>query len=152
MDILTGRSAPGRRCVVVDEDGHFTAPTTADFLAGSGCAVTVVSRYFMIGEDIDEGLRADLYARLYGQGVALLPLTVVAEIVPGGVRTRHTFSGAEATLEANTVVLAFGGKVNDALYRELDGTVPALKLVGDAYSPRRIHDAILDGTRAARAI
>jgi hypothetical protein len=30
--------------------------------------------------------------------------------------------------------------------------VPELKLIGDACSPRRIHDALLEGTRVARAI
>ena len=48
--------------------------------------------------------------------------------------------------------MALGGVAQDGLYRELEGKVPELKLVGDAYSPRRIHDAILDGTRAARAV
>jgi NADPH-dependent 2,4-dienoyl-CoA reductase/sulfur reductase-like enzyme len=152
VDVLLGRVTPGRRVVVVDEDGHYAAPTTADLLAGRGCQVTLISRYFMVGEDIDEGLRSDLYARLYGQGVVLQPLTAASAIVPGGVRTRHTYSGAEATLEADTVVLSFGGKANDSLYHELDGRVPELRLVGDAVSPRRIHDALLDGTRAARAL
>jgi len=152
VDVLLGRVAPGRRVVVVDEEGYFAAPTTADFLADRRAQVTIVSRYFMVGEDIDEGLRADLYARLYGQGVRLQPLTAALEVVPGGVRTRHTFSGIEARLDADTVVFAFGGKADDALHHELDGRVPELSLVGDAYAPRRIHDAILDGTRAGRAL
>jgi 2,4-dienoyl-CoA reductase (NADPH2) len=152
VDVLLGRVTPGRRVVVVDEDGHYAAPTTADLLAGRGCQVTLITRYFMVGEDIDEGIRSDLYARLFGQSVVLQPLTAAREIVPSGIRTRHTFSGAEATLEADTVVLSFGGKANDALYHELDGRVPELRLVGDAVSPRRIHDALLDGTRAARAL
>ena len=151
-DILTGQVRPGTRCVVVDEDGHFTAPTTADFLAGKGCRVTIITRYFMVGEDIDEGVRSDLYARLCTQGVVLQPMTVAIEMLPGGVRTKHTFSGAEAVLEADTVVLAFGGKANDGLFHELTGKVPELKLIGDACSPRRIHDALLEGTRVARAI
>jgi NADPH-dependent 2,4-dienoyl-CoA reductase/sulfur reductase-like enzyme len=151
-DILTGQVRPGARCVVVDEDGHFTAPTTADFLAGKGCRVTIITRYFMVGEDIDEGVRSDLYARLFTQGVVFHPMTVAIEMVPGGVRTRHTFSGVESRLEADTVVLAFGGKANDALFHEISGSVPECKLVGDACSPRRIHDALLEGTRVARAI
>jgi hypothetical protein len=48
--------------------------------------------------------------------------------------------------------MAFGGKADDALFHALDGRVPELRLVGDAVSPRRIHDAILDGTRAGRAV
>ncbi|HXJ83500.1 MAG TPA: FAD-dependent oxidoreductase [Candidatus Methylomirabilis sp.] len=151
-DVLTGQVRPGPRCVVVDEDGHFTAPTTADFLTGKGCRVTIITRYFMVGEDIDEGVRSDLYARLFTQGVVLEPMTVAAEMVAGGLRTRHTFSGVERRLEADTVVLAFGGKANDALFHELTGKVPELRLVGDACSPRRIHDALLEGTRVARAI
>ncbi len=50
------------------------------------------------------------------------------------------------------MVLAFGGKANDTLFHELAGKVPDLKLIGDANSPRRIHDALLEGTRVARAI
>jgi 2,4-dienoyl-CoA reductase-like NADH-dependent reductase (Old Yellow Enzyme family)/thioredoxin reductase len=157
VDVLLGRAQPGRRVVVVDEEGHFAAPTTADLVAGRGSEVTIVSRYFMVGEDIDEGIRADLYARLFRQGVVFQPMTEVRAFVPGGLQVRHTFSGQEARLPADTVVLACGGRANDGLFhelagRELDGRVPELRLVGDAYSPRRIHDAILDGTRVARAL
>src|SRR5438477_406317 len=151
-EVVTGRTAPGRGVVVVDEEGYFAAPTTADFLAERGAQVTIVCRYFMVGEDIDEGTRSDLYARLFARGVTLIPMTVAREILPQGVRTRHTFSNAEATLAADSVVLAFGGKANDPLSRELEGKVADLKVIGDAYSPRRVHDAILDGTRVARTL
>jgi len=151
-DVLTGQIRPGPRCVVVDEDGHFTAPTTADFLAGKRCQVTIITRYFMVGEDIDEGVRSDIYQRLFTQGVVIHPMTQAVEMLPDGLRTRHTFSGAETVLEADTVVLAFGGKANDGLFHQLTGKVPELKMIGDAVSPRRIHDALLEGTRVARAI
>ena len=151
-DILSGRHTAGTRCVVVDEDGHCAAPTTADFLAHRGHQVTLISRYFMVGEDIDEGVRADLYARLFQQGVRIEPTTIATEVVPEGVRLQHTYSGATQVFEADTVVMAFGGKAEDGLYHELGGKVADLKLVGDAYSPRRIHDAFLDATRAARAL
>src|SRR5207247_1820235 len=65
VDVLTGRGATGRRVVIVDEEGYFAAPTTADFLAERGAQVTIVCRYFMVGEDIDHGTRSDLYARLF---------------------------------------------------------------------------------------
>jgi len=111
-----------------------------------------VCRYFMVGEDIDEGTRSDLYARLFARGVTLQPMTRAIEVLPQGVRTRHTFSNAEAIVEADSVVIAFGGKAHDPLSRELEGKVAELKVIGDAYSPRRVHDAILDGTRVARAL
>jgi len=151
-DVLTGQIRPGARCVVVDEDGHFTAPTTADFLTGKGCQVTIITRYFMVGEDIDEGVRSDIYQRLFTQGVVIHPMTQAVEMLPAGLRTRHTFSGVETVLEADTVVLAFGGKANDSLFHQLTGKVPELTMIGDAVSPRRIHDALLEGTRVARTI
>jgi 2,4-dienoyl-CoA reductase-like NADH-dependent reductase (Old Yellow Enzyme family)/thioredoxin reductase len=151
-DVLNEQIRPGPRCVVVDEDGHFTAPTTADFLAVRGSKVTIITRYFMVGEDIDEGVRSDIYQRLFSQGVEVLPMTQAIEMLPGGVRIKHTFSGAETVLEADTVVLAFGGKANDGLFHSLTGKVPDLKMIGDAVSPRRIHDALLEGTRVARAL
>ena len=146
LAILIGRFPPG-----VIGGAELQAEAWARRLAVRH-RVTVITRYFMVGEDIDEGIRSDLYARLYGQGVVLQPLTAAVAMVPGGVRARHTFSGAETTLPADTVVLAFGGKATDELYHELDGRVPELALVGDAVSPRRIHDALLDGTRAGRAL
>ena len=152
VDILMGRTAPGRRVVIVDEEGYFAAPSTADFLADHGTQVTIVCRYFMVGEDIDEGTRSDLYARLFARGVTLVPMTRAIEILPHAVRTRHTFSNAEAVVVADTVVVAFGGKANDPLSRELEGKVADLKVIGDAYSPRRVHDAILDGTRDRKSV
>ena len=50
------------------------------------------------------------------------------------------------------MVLSTGSRSTDALYRALKGRVPALYAVGDCVAPRGVHQAILDGTRAARAI
>jgi hypothetical protein len=58
----------------------------------------------------------------------------------------------DATRLADPVVLALGGQAHAALSHELEGRVAELRVVGDAVSPRRIPDAILDGTRAARAL
>jgi pyruvate/2-oxoglutarate dehydrogenase complex dihydrolipoamide dehydrogenase (E3) component len=49
-------------------------------------------------------------------------------------------------------VLAAGSRSTDDLYRALRGEVPELYAVGDCVAPRGVHQAILDATRAARAI
>src|SRR5207247_94967 len=139
--LLEATSAVGGQVLAVaraPKREDYASIATADFLAERGAQVTIVCRYFMVGEDIDEGTRSDLYARLFARGVTLIPMTVAREILPQGVRTRHTFSNAEATLAADSVVLAFGGKANDPLSRELEGKVADLKVIGDAYSPRRV--------------
>jgi hypothetical protein len=64
----------------------------------------------------------------------------------------HVLTGAHTTYEADTTVAACGGRADDALYALLEGTGPDVYLIGDALAPRRFHDAILEGTRAARRI
>ena len=49
-------------------------------------------------------------------------------------------------------VLAYGGRAVDGLHAALKGKVPELTLVGDALAPRLLHDALLEGTRAARRL
>ena len=50
------------------------------------------------------------------------------------------------------VVLAYGARAVDGLFAALKGRVPELILVGDAMAPRLLHDALLEGTRAARRL
>jgi hypothetical protein len=50
------------------------------------------------------------------------------------------------------VVLSMGSRSVDALYRALKGKVAALHAIGDCVAPRGIHQAILEGTRVARAV
>jgi hypothetical protein len=49
-------------------------------------------------------------------------------------------------------VLASAPRANAALADALHGKVDNLHVVGDAVAPRRVHDAILEATRVARAI
>jgi mycofactocin system FadH/OYE family oxidoreductase 2 len=152
-EVLSGARQTGQRCVVLDDDGHLRGPTTADFLAAQGKQVTIVTRLYSVGEDVDAMLKPPLYERLLGQGVELLPLHRPLEIGPGWVRLVNVFSDQERLLEAvDTVVTAYGGQAVDDLYRALKGQVPELHLVGDAMAPRRLTDAMLEATRAGRAI
>jgi hypothetical protein len=50
------------------------------------------------------------------------------------------------------VVRAYGGRAVDGLYAALKDRVSEVLLVGDAMAPRLLHDALLEGTRAARRL
>ena len=54
--------------------------------------------------------------------------------------------------DVSTIVYAGLRQANDPLYKQLKGKVDQLFLVGDATAPRKIPDAMLEGTRAGRAI
>jgi hypothetical protein len=69
------------------------------------------------------------------------------------VSLRNEYSDREwAMADIDTVILSYGGRAVDGLYRALKGKVSELALVGDAMAPRLLHDAMLEGTRAARRI
>jgi pyruvate/2-oxoglutarate dehydrogenase complex dihydrolipoamide dehydrogenase (E3) component len=151
-DVLDGTAQVGRRVVVIAEDPHMTGPTTADFLAGQGCRVRIISPFQTIGDAIDDTLKPIVLQRLLDQGVECLPYYAAAELRPGLVILKHILTGATLPLECDSIVSACGGRAVDDLFHALAGSGPAIHLVGDALAPRRVHDAMLEATRVARAI
>jgi mycofactocin system FadH/OYE family oxidoreductase 2 len=154
--VLLGRVPvrPGQRCVVIDDDGHMRGPGAAEALLDAGGQVEIVTRETLVGLDIDPTLRPALFRRLFTKGVVMTPLTAVREIEPRTVRVEHVYSGQARDLPADLVVLALGGESRAELYEGLRAAAPRLELhrVGDAVAPRRLHDALLEGTRAGRLV
>jgi len=151
-DVLLDRATVGQRVLVLDDDGHMRGPSAAEYLALQGKQVEIVTSRWSVGEELDETLRPQVYTRLLKNRVTLTPNTEVREVQPDRVWLRNVWSEEEAWQPVDTVVLAFGGRAQDRLYHELRDHVPEVHLAGDALAPRRLHDALLDATRAARAI
>jgi len=152
-DVLAGEAKVGASIVVVDDVHTEEALSTAELLLDAGKRVEVISPLFHVGQDIGITSIAPLYTRLHTAGVVLTPGTELRAIEGSAVIVRNVFSNAERRIEGvDTVVLATGSRSTDALYRALKGQVTALYAVGDCVAPRGVHQAILDGTRAARAI
>jgi NADPH-dependent 2,4-dienoyl-CoA reductase/sulfur reductase-like enzyme len=152
-DVLAGATTVGANVVVIDDVHTEQALSTAELLLDQGKGVEVVSPLFYVGQDIGVTSIAPLYARLYTKGVVLTPCTELRAVEGSTVVVANVFSGAERRIESvDTVVLAMGSRSTDALYRALKGHVDELHAVGDCVAPRGVHQAILDGTRAARAI
>jgi pyruvate/2-oxoglutarate dehydrogenase complex dihydrolipoamide dehydrogenase (E3) component len=152
QDVLLDRVTLRGRVVVIADDPHMSGPTAADFLAGRGCAVEVITRHYLVGEAIDDTQKPIVLERLLRQGVALTPLTEACAVMGEGVQVRHVLTGDMRLLPADAVVVACGGCANDELYRAMQDWPIERLLIGDALAPRRVYDALLDGTRAARAL
>jgi pyruvate/2-oxoglutarate dehydrogenase complex dihydrolipoamide dehydrogenase (E3) component len=151
-DVLLDRAACGKRVLVIAEDAHFRGVSVALYLAERGHQVQIVTRLTRIADDLDDNLRPDAMRRLYQQDVTLIVDTIVEEIEPGRVRMVNQYNGRERWLDVDTVVMSCGNTVNDEVYLEIEGRLPDVRAVGDCVAPRRLHDAILSATRAARAI
>jgi len=151
-DVLDGHVTPSRHVHMIVEDPHMAGPTTADFLAARGHVVTILTPSYTVGEALDDTLKPIILERLLTQGVRLVPLHRAIEIHPDRIVAVHTLTGERATFEAESVVVASGGRANDSLSDTLRGRIAALFVVGDAMAPRRVHDAVLEGTRVGRQV
>jgi len=151
--VLGGVATVGANVVVVDDVHTQEALSTAELLLDQGKRVEVISPLFYVGQDIGVTSIAPLYTRLHTKGVVLTPCTELRAVEGSTVVVANVYSGAERSIESvDTVVLAMGSRSTDGLYRALKGHVAELCAAGDCVAPRGIHQAILDGTRAARAI
>src|SRR5262245_48570286 len=157
-DVLAGVAPVVGRCVILDETSYTPGPKVADALSQAGHAVEIVTRQYSLGEDIGTTLRAKLLERLLRHGVTITVLAAPVAIEAAHVRVRHMLTAAEWTIPADTVVLASGEQARDQLYHELIALTagrdkaPVLHLIGDAYAPRTLLLAMLDGARVGRSI
>ena len=152
-DVLLERAAVGDRVVLVDDVHTQQALSTAEFLLDRARYVEVICRLFYPGQDIGITSIVPLYTRLFTKGVTLTPHTELCAVEGSTVIVANVYSGAERRIEGvDTVVLAMGSRSTDHLYRALKGKVPEIHAVGDCVAPRGVHHALLEGTRAARAI
>ena len=157
-DILSGAVVAGPRVVVVDGTGRIQAGLAADFLAVEGRSVTVLTAYHTVCDNTEGSTKEPLFERLYQRDVAMIVDTALIGLEADGegrlrVRAANEYSGRPLDLDGvDTVVLAWGGQAVDGLAHALRGRVPEVTLVGDAMAPRLLHDALLEGTRAARRL
>jgi hypothetical protein len=107
-----------------------------------------------VGLDIDPTLKPALFRRLFEKGVVMTPHAATVEIKDDSVIIEHIFSNATRETPVDLVVLALGGEAREELYFDLKLNVPSFELyrVGDCVAPRQLYDAMLEATRAARAI
>ena len=142
----------GERVVVYAEDPLTAGPTCADLLASRGHLVTVVAPQYAVGEMIDDTQKPLILRRLLEAGVELRPLHRALGFDGTRVTVEHVLTGVRGDIAADACVVAAAPRAYGALASELEGRVEQLHVVGDAVAPRRVHDAILEATRAAREI
>jgi dimethylamine/trimethylamine dehydrogenase len=158
--MLEGKVPPGKRVVVYDGEGYFTAAGLAERLAGEGFEVELVTCLDKVAPVCDETLEGPMLRQhLHDRGIGQRAGVVLTGIEPGRVAATDEF-GEELELEADAVVLCTQRLSNEELYLELRADeealraedVEALYRVGDCVAPRIVAEAIFDGHRLAREI
>lgn len=131
---------------VVIAGGGCNGAQTAEYLAERGHPVVVVEQTETIAEDAPAADRALLLKRLERHGVRLKTRTTIDACMDHQLRVKTP--DGEETLAADTVVLALGSAPEDALASRLDGLGIRTIVVGDARAPRKVTEAIVEGTLA----
>lgn len=151
--LMRGFVEPGQEVLVIlgDAEHRFQGLTVAEFVAAQGKNVHVLTDAFVAADLWDQTTRIETHRRLLRMGAQITPMMELMAIREHEVDVRNRYSLAETTLEADTVVLAFGDDANSALLAELQagaGDTTVLS-VGDVVAPRDIRAAIRDATVAA---
>lgn len=152
LDVVSGAvSVRGDVLVVGGLDAHLAGPTTAEFLADQGCAVTWCSDHVTFAPGAEDGTRLALLHRLRTKNVTLALGHRLVAVTDDGAVIEETFT-RQVRAVPGTVVLACGLVPDDTLAAELRGRIPEVHVVGDALAPRRIMHATLDGARVGAAL
>ncbi|MGH9118116.1 MAG: 2,4-dienoyl-CoA reductase, partial [Acidimicrobiales bacterium] len=141
-DALAGADLPDGRVVVWDPIG---GPIAVSFVESLGERGVLVTPDHIAGNELARtGDLVAANARLLGAGVTIERRSALRAVRPGEVELEHRFTGARRTIPAAAVV--------DAGFRLPGEPGPHDLRAGDCVAPRTIHEAVLEGRRAALAL
>jgi dimethylamine/trimethylamine dehydrogenase len=151
----------GDRVVVFDTDGYFMGVGMAEKLAREGRRVTLVVPFQTIAPYTQFTLESPRLNRdLRALGVEILTEHMLVRVAAGEAGAVSIWGGDALALPADSVVLTTQRLSDDALHRALDADrdalaaagIEGLYLIGDAYAPGLIAEAVFSGHRLAREI
>src|SRR3984893_11488829 len=169
--VLSGVVKLSGNVLVVDDNGHWEAAGTAEYLADQSCNVEVIASHSLIGEDIEAGTRTLFYRRAAIKAIRLRSNTVLLEVGDHRVKVAATFSSGNAEgwdkyilvpgkgewiENIDWVVPIIGRRSREDLFLELKSSSEfgnvRIERVGDCVAPRLIQSTIADAFALARTL
>ncbi|MGB6057371.1 MAG: NAD(P)-binding protein [Microthrixaceae bacterium] len=147
-------SLPDGPVLIWDPIGGSIGVGVAELLASRGRAVHLATQDNIVGNELARsGDLAPANARLQQAGVELHRRVILRAVKKGSAVLEGRFNGEATTLKAAVVIDAGHRLPDESLWNELQGA-PGVDVtrIGDCVAPRTIHDAILEGRRAALAL
>lgn len=159
-DHVQGLGTTGEALVVMDEDGYFWGAAASEaalaFARAHGMVLHVVTRFFEVFRELPMVSRIAALRALDEGGAVLHTSMSVAACEDGAVVLEHYLTQRRVRIErAAGVVWAGRQQANgSSLYEALRerGWQTTTWLIGDAYSPRRLPNALVEAHAAARQI
>lgn len=152
-DLLSGHADAGNRVAIVVQDDGPAPLALGDLLARQGREVTLFIQTDRPAPHLSRYSLGAYLGRLSEAGARLVLNEAVTAIDLPDLRTRHVYSVRKLCHRGfDTVVLACGAEARSELRDELEGKVPELHVLGDAYAPRRLVDATQQGYALGKLI
>ena len=120
-DVMSGRVECRGKVVVVDNNGHWEAAGTAEFLADNACEVTIIAPD-AVGSDLESGTRTLFYRRAAIKNIALRSGMLLTAIGDHTVTVAPVFSGNDAIGWAKYLLMPGDEEVIDGV----DWVVPVI--------------------------
>jgi hypothetical protein len=169
-DVMSGRVEPSGKVVLIDNNGHWEAAGTAEYLADNGCDVTVVAAA-AAGSDLEAGTRTLFYRRAAIKNMKLLNGHSLVEIGDHRVKIAPVFSGNDAIGWAkyllmpgddiwienvDWVVPVIGRRSREDLFLKLkeDARFAGIRVerTGDCVAPRLVESNIAEAFELAQSL
>lgn len=152
--VLDGDVLPDGDVLVWDPIGGPIGVAVAEVLAAAGRTVHLATPDLVVGNELARsGDMGPANARLAQAGVQLHRRAVLRSVKKGSATLEDRFTGATEDLPVAAVVDAGHRLPDESLFEELrDATGHKPVRAGDCVAPRTVHEAILEGRRAALAL
>ena len=147
---------PGRHVVIVDEDGYYWTSAVAESVIAQGRIPVIATRVFEVCREIPMVSRIAFLRELDTAGGTAKPNSYVARASNGSVVFRNYLTKREEVLEDVAAVVWVGPTTPSTdLAEELRAAGFAqnqIHVVGDAFAPRRLANALVEAHTVARGI
>jgi 2,4-dienoyl-CoA reductase-like NADH-dependent reductase (Old Yellow Enzyme family) len=147
-------SLAGKHVLLVDEDGYWWGAQSAEEVVGRAGRLTFVTRFFEPFRELPTVSRIAALRRLDKHGATVLALHQLMRVSSGSVVVQHYASGREARIDNVDLIISIGPQLpNDGIVAELRGAgLSDVRIIGDAYTPRRLRHAINEANTVARSL
>lgn len=152
---LGGRA--GRHVVVMDEDGYYWTSAVAESVMAQGRIPVIAARFFEVVREIPVVSRIAFLREVDKAGGILRPNTGVKRIAAGRAVLANYLTGREEEIEDVAAVVWVGMAIPTG--SGIAGGIEAagierrhIHVIGDAFQPRRLANALVEAHGVARGI
>jgi thioredoxin reductase len=153
IDMAEDGALVGKRVLIIDQLDRAPAMAAALMFARAGRHVDLCTAAFHAGQKLEIQNISYFYREVLAAGVTFLPTVEPARFTGGTVAFHNVFTRTITdTRSYDTIVAATPGLPEDALLADIGALGLPCSVIGDAYAPRDIEAAILEGFETAMAL